>query len=480
VIDWESTGVSLKASFPFTAENENATYNLVVGTIERNTNHEKKYEVPSKMWFDLTDRSGEYGIAVLEDCKYGSDKPDDNTLRLTLLYTPSADKCHTWLYQATQDWGIQDVKYGLYSHAGKWPESEVQAQAEFLNKPLIAYEAPKHKGNLGKEFSFMKINSDNVGLMALKKAENSDHYIVRVNELSGTDLKGLSMSFPSEILEAYEVNGQEQKIGDVKTSGGKLNFDLSHYTIRSFAVKLAPQKEIETAQVQVELPFNEDAMSHDNNRSDGTFYKRPYDPTRHGNLYGYPAEEIPDEIVSDGITFKMGSRDDLQNNVVRCAGQEIELPEGDYNRLYILAAAYDDLSDDFIVDGKKVNIGIAKWHGYIGQHYDRQFEVDGYTVYDVKPPFVKDDNIAWFASHRHFAYPSANMPYEYSYIFKYEIDIEKGAKKIVLPDNSRIRVFAITLADDKGDKIEMLQPLHDDFSENPPYRLRPGKHVRLR
>ncbi len=256
--------------------------------------------------------------------------------------------------------------------------------------------------------------------------------------------------------------------------------DLSHYTIRSFAVKLSPKKNIETAKVQVELPFNEDVMSHDHDRSDGTFYKRPYDPTRHGNLYGYPAEEIPDEIVSDGIAFKMGSREDFQNNVVRCAGQEIELPEGDYNRLYILAAAYDDLSDDFMVDGKKVNIGISKWWGFFGQHYDRQFEVDGYTVYDVKPPFVKEDNIAWFASHRHFSYPSANMPYEYSYIFRYAIDIDKNTKKITLPDNSRIRVFAITLANDKGDEVKMLQPLHDDFSENPPYKLRPGKHVRLR
>ena len=48
-IDWQSTGVSLKASFPFTAENENATYNLGVGTIQRNTNHELKFEGPVKI-----------------------------------------------------------------------------------------------------------------------------------------------------------------------------------------------------------------------------------------------------------------------------------------------------------------------------------------------------------------------------------------------------------------------------------------------
>ena len=36
--------------------------------------------------FDLSDAKG--GMTVLTDSKYGSDKPDDHTLRLTLLYTP--------------------------------------------------------------------------------------------------------------------------------------------------------------------------------------------------------------------------------------------------------------------------------------------------------------------------------------------------------------------------------------------------------
>ena len=93
------------------------------------------FEVPSKMWFDLTDKSGKFGVSVLEDCKYGSDKPDNNTLRLTLQYTPSAKLCPTWLYQSSQDWGIQDFEYGLYGHHGDWSQSDTQDQAEFLNKP---------------------------------------------------------------------------------------------------------------------------------------------------------------------------------------------------------------------------------------------------------------------------------------------------------------------------------------------------------
>ena len=60
-IDWQSKGVSLKASFPLTASDTVATYNLGLGTIERATNNKKKYEVPSREWFDLTDKSGTFG-----------------------------------------------------------------------------------------------------------------------------------------------------------------------------------------------------------------------------------------------------------------------------------------------------------------------------------------------------------------------------------------------------------------------------------
>ena len=91
-VAWQSRGVSLKATFPLTANNNQATYNLGLGTIERPVNHAKKYEVPSREWFDLTDRSGKFGVTILEDCKFGSDMPNDSTLRLTLLVYTN-DQC---------------------------------------------------------------------------------------------------------------------------------------------------------------------------------------------------------------------------------------------------------------------------------------------------------------------------------------------------------------------------------------------------
>ncbi len=470
-IDWQSTGVSLKASFPFTVENENATYNLGTAAVERNTNHELKFEVPSKMWLDLTDKSGKFGVSVLEDCKYGSDKPDNNTLRLTLLYTPSAKLCPTWLYQASQDWGIQEVKYGLYSHSGNWSESETQKQAEFLNKPLIAFEAPKHGGTTGSSFSFLSINSPKVGLMALKRAEACDYFVVRVNELSGQDLNGLKLRLPGKILDAFEINGQEQKIGPAVIDGNSLSFELSHFTIRSFAVKLASLSQIAFIQKPVGLSFDQDVMSFDNNRTDGDMVRK-YDTTEHGNVNNYPAEMMPDTLISENVLFKMGSRKDLQKNVVTCKGQIVDLPVGDYNKLYFLASATEDTNGNFAAGGAKIDLNIAKWSGFIGQHYDRQFDLDGSTVLGIMEPSLKTDNIAWFASHTHFGYPTRNDPYHYSYIFKYALNLPPGTSRITLPDNDKIKIFAITVAKKNTDDVKLLQPVSDNFKENLPFRLR--------
>ena len=87
-IDWRGLTSNLKAAFPFSASNKNATYNQDLGTIERPNAAPRQFEVGSHRWIDLTDNSGDFGVTLLTDYKNASDKPDDNTLRLTLLRSP--------------------------------------------------------------------------------------------------------------------------------------------------------------------------------------------------------------------------------------------------------------------------------------------------------------------------------------------------------------------------------------------------------
>lgn len=464
-IDWQSKGVSLKAAFPLTVSNQNATYNLGVGTIERGNNTEKKFEVPSKEWFDLTDRSGKYGVSILEDCKYGSDKPDDNTLRLTLLYTPVADaQRNAFAFQGTQDWGINYFRYGIYGHAGDWRKGQSQWQGQFFNQPMIAFEAAKHDGVLGKNVSLLKTNSSAVGIMAFKKMEHGDYYLVRATELMGKDQKGLSITFPGKVVDAYEVNGQEQKLGKADFSGGKLNFDLSHYTIRSFAVKFAdPLKQAEKPEQKVvNLPYNLDVFSFDHNRTDGRFDRD----------LSFPAELVPAEIVSEDIHFQMGNTKDEQNNAVACNGQVISLPQGDYNKLYLLADANDDVRDSIQVDNRFYPLNVQRGTGYVGQFYKRELTSDNQTVLSIENPYAKKDNIAWFASHTHGGYPSKNDAYHYCYIYKYEINLPAGATHITLPNNKKIKIYAITMEKSKYEDNKVLQPLYDDYQHAEQVKVR--------
>ena len=82
----------------------------------------------------------------------------------------------------------------------------------------------------------------------------------------------------------------------------------------------------------------------------------------------------------------------------------------------------------------------------------------------LKPGFIKRADIAWFTSQRHAADGSAE-PYAYSYLFAYAIDLPAGAKTLVLPENERIRILAITVADQPWPVIPA-HPLYDMLQRN--------------
>lgn len=102
-IDWQTTDALLKAEFPLSVSNPEAVYDLGVGSTARGNNVLTAYEVYAQQWADLTDKDGSYGVSVLNDSKYGWDKPADNTIRLTLLHTPSTKGGYS--YQSRQDFG---------------------------------------------------------------------------------------------------------------------------------------------------------------------------------------------------------------------------------------------------------------------------------------------------------------------------------------------------------------------------------------
>src|SRR2546427_369176 len=67
--------------------------------------------------------------------------------------------------------------------------------------------------------------------------------------------------------------------------------------------------------------------------------------------------------------------------------------------------------------------------------------------------------LACFWSHRHNP-AGDNVAYSYSYLFGYAVALEPGGKSIKLPDNPKIRILAMTVAEENP-SIKPAQPLYD-------------------
>lgn len=116
-IDWRTRRTLLKAVFPLASSNYVAKYDSGLGYTQRENNSEKLYEVPAQKWADITDKSGNFGVSILTDCKHGWDKPNDNTLRLTCIHTPvGAFTKET--RQDLQDLGRNCFSFGIFGHEG--------------------------------------------------------------------------------------------------------------------------------------------------------------------------------------------------------------------------------------------------------------------------------------------------------------------------------------------------------------------------
>jgi alpha-mannosidase len=137
--------------------------------------------------------------------------------------------------------------------------------------------------------------------------------------------------------------------------------------------------------------------------------------------------------------------------------------------VYLLAASAEgDQYATFEVGGKKVDLNIQNWGGFIGQWDDRRWSSrdtsdDNYgTMTGLTQAYIKRADLAWYCSHHHNA-AGDNVAYRYSYLFAYPIILPEGARSIGLPDNDKIRVLAISLADENPD-VKPVQPLYDMFA----------------
>jgi alpha-mannosidase len=320
-------------------------------------------------------------------------------------------------------------------------------------------------------------------VLALKKAEQGQELIVRLVETDGKAAADVHLTFAAPLVSAREVNGQEMPLGPAKTANGQLVTSFSPYQVRTFALKLvAPAKTVPAPQSRpLPLKYDASVATFTGKPSEGCFDCFLDEPTAPQGR-ALPAEMLPASIEYAGIHFNLAAPG--KPNAMSAHGQAIPLPAGKFNRLYLIAAAANgDQKAAFRVDDHALDLTIQEWNGKVGQWDNRSWSTRQEpiplrpgapapppgapprmrTVMDfggkVTPGFIKRDDIAWYSSHLHNG-DGAFEPYAYSYLFVYPIDLPANAKTLTLPDNPRIRILAITAANESGE-VHPAQPLYD-------------------
>ena len=434
-VDWSSRDVLLKAEFPCAVANAKAAYDLGLGFIERGNNTETAYEVPAQKWVDLTDADGSYGVTILNDCKYGWDKPADNTLRLTLLHTPSTEK--RYAHQRTLDHGVHHYTYSIVGHTGARTEDALVA-GEALNMPLVAFVAPKHAGHLGRTFSMLAASTPQIGVRALKAAEDGDGYIVRCYETTGNPVEGARITFPAAIVSAEECNGIEERIGDAAFEGRSLVVSAGKFAPKTYRGRLAEPAVRSTLAIDnapVKLDYDITAYTTD---EFFTYY------TIDKALGSFAAELIPATVECDGVTFAMGEAN--TDDAVLCNGQTVALSaDRTYTKLYVLASAVEEpRTAEFRVGDRTYEAEVPLWKGFYGQ----------WGWYGNSEGFMQRAKIGYLGTHRHQT-DLGNVPYGFSYMYLLTFDIPEGATTVTLPKDKKVLVYAMTASNNPIDDVKL-------------------------
>lgn len=444
-VDWNTRSTLLKLNVPLRSSADAATYDLSLGTITRGLSTSQHYEMQGHQWADVA-CGADAGVSVLNDSKYGWDMPKAGNLRLSLIHTPKASN---YAYQQFQDIGDHRFTVAFFPHKGSWGVP-TQQQAAMLNQPLMAFEAPGHNGAMGKEFSFATVDTPDVAIKALKKAEMTDEYIIRAYELTGEDRADVKIEFPADILSAREVNGLEEDLPEapaVNISGKTMTFNVGHYSLRTFAVRLAsPSANVETAAPEsayVNLDYDTDIMSGDNAISDAT----------RGIVKAFPAELMADYITAGDISFAIGSRATGANNALSCHGQTLALNRRNgHSKLYLLALSTEAEGSQaiFTIGDQTATFEVPYYGGYVGQ---------AKSAFNIGSEYRRDE-VAFTATHSHNVAARKNDTFGFLYIYKYALALPEGVDEIVLPDSKGLYLIAATLSDNNHDDARVASEVH--------------------
>lgn len=226
-VDWREDATVLKVAFPVDLNADFATFDIQCGSVRRPTHRNTswdtaRYEVCAHRWADISE--GDYGVSLLNDCKYGYDV-ENSVLRLTLLKAGMSP-------DETIDRGEHDFTYAFFPHAGACG-SATDKMAARLNRPLrTAWAAAPQP-----ETSLLTLTNAAIAIDAVKASEEGDGWItVRLHEQGNTHARAiLTASFAVEAVMACDLLEENRQPLPVADNGVALS--LHPFEIKTLLLK---------------------------------------------------------------------------------------------------------------------------------------------------------------------------------------------------------------------------------------------------
>jgi len=223
-VDWHEHHILLKAAFPVNVFSPSATYEVQWGNVQRPTHRNTswdwaRFETCAHKWADLSE--GNYGVALLNDCKYGYEI-HDNEMRLTLVKSAT--------YPDPQaDQGEHVFTYSLLPHEGDWREGVVREGYD-LNDPLILRRV-QDSGTSGDGVgSLVQVDADYVLIETVKQAEDGNGIVVRLYEHQrNRGTVTVNTGFP--LAEAHLCNLLEENETALSVDGNSVQIEVTPYKI---------------------------------------------------------------------------------------------------------------------------------------------------------------------------------------------------------------------------------------------------------
>ena len=233
--DWRESHKLLRAAFPVDVVADEARFEIQYGTVARPTHDNTKwdyaqFESCAHRYADLSDP--DFGVALLNDCKYGY-RVKGSELSISLLRAPTEP-------DPIADRGAHRFTYAILPHERDLAHTDdVCAAAAVLNAGVEAFPG-LDAGPAPRPALPVRVSGDGVELSVLKAAEEGDGMVVRLVERRGRR----SSAVLSAELPAQAVPCLATELADVGPAVAlPAALDFGPFEIKTFRIETTGQSQ---------------------------------------------------------------------------------------------------------------------------------------------------------------------------------------------------------------------------------------------